>query len=82
MPVHDRETFMGLVETMTSLGQNVKITFEQRSHDWMAFMNYDRARWGCGTTREAAVRDCLTAHAKDADMHGIDIESAIAAIEL
>lgn len=45
----------------------------------MAFMNYDRARWGCGTTREAA--DCLTAHA-DADMHGIDIEAAIAIIEL
>lgn len=33
--------------------------------DYMAWIDSDKARWGCGESPDAAIGDCIRTHGKD-----------------
>lgn len=37
----------------------MKITIEKRANDYMAFVNDDRKKWGCGPTENAAIGEVV-----------------------
>jgi hypothetical protein len=48
-----------------------KIIVEERSHDWMAFLEGQRGIWGCGRTPYEAIGNCVNAHR---EMFGIGVQ--------